>query len=481
MTLFNTDEIAWSKLTAQYEARLPNTSPNIVQVNTIMRPLSCRTKWPGLNLYRRMLVGDSIPTFTKANSGAYLPSNMMVSDSYEQYLLQLNVEMHKKAPGIDEHEANAKLTKYDAALKKLKSFEAKARASWQSSLIHHPNKTRAKWEEEYQYREQREPLANKVAETYSDYLAVVAAYPPLFALAKALRALNDPKQFMKLPMNEDEAQFGVEHPNGGDETWAEFRATFLDFDLDEFFKNDAPETVQITESSSQSTSYENRWGGSAGASGLFWSFGASADGGTIDRHLREDASRFAIRFKKLIPAPVTRKIWYLEKFIVTYNKLVNRDEYWSATGMLSMLPRVVLLGRGPSIEIDTQTRSYSEFQTWYNVHASGGFSLGPISIGGSGGSSMHYTDIKNSSSGTTIRIEDTSDQIYVVGVASLRPIDLYESARLRMEAEVAQIDGEIADADSAWSRNHRRLFAQGAVAGAEQGKVDYRGFLQAAE
>ena len=43
---------------------------------------------------------------------------------------------------------------------------------------------------------------------------------------------------------------------------------------------------------------------------MFWNFGGSADGGTIDKHLRDDASRFAISYKKLVAATITRKPWY---------------------------------------------------------------------------------------------------------------------------------------------------------------------------
>ncbi|NEU99817.1 hypothetical protein [Bradyrhizobium uaiense] len=463
MSLFQTDDIAWSKWTSQFEARMPNTAPNIFQVNTVMAPLNCRTKWPTLNLYRRMLVGDRLPTFTRANSGANVTTGMTLSSNYEQYLLQLNVEMRKKAPGIDEADAQRKLTKYTHALDRLRAFEQTARKSWQLSLARYPNKSRTQWETETQYRDRRGPLVDDVTNFYADYLAVVAAYPPLYELGKALRALQDPRYSIKLPMNEDEAIFGDQHPNGGDETWTEFLTTYLDFDVATFVQNDAPETIQITEYSSRSTTYENRWSGSVSGGGVFWSFGASADGGTIDKHFREDASRFAITYKKLVTATVTRKPWYIEKFVRTYCKLVDKDEYWTQTGQLSLIPQMVLIARGPTIEIDVSARSYSEFQNWYNAHASGGFSIGPVSIGGGGSSSVHYTDIQNQSAGTTVRIQDNSNQFYVIAVSSLRTLDLVESARLQMLSEIPDIDADIANADRAWGQMNPNLHAQGKV------------------
>ncbi|MGY4363942.1 hypothetical protein ACVW1A_000007 [Bradyrhizobium sp. LB1.3] len=116
MTLFQTNAIAWSKWTSQFQARMPNTAPTIFQANTVMASLDCRTGWSGLNLYRGMLAGDRLPTFTRANSGANGDTGMTLSDDFEQYLLQLNVEMRKKAPGTDRADAARKLTKYNRAL-----------------------------------------------------------------------------------------------------------------------------------------------------------------------------------------------------------------------------------------------------------------------------------------------------------------------------------------------------------------------------
>ncbi|MGY4467667.1 hypothetical protein ACVWWK_003376 [Bradyrhizobium sp. LB9.1b] len=45
MTLFQTNAIAWSKWTSQFQARMPNTAPTIFQANTVMASLDCRTGW----------------------------------------------------------------------------------------------------------------------------------------------------------------------------------------------------------------------------------------------------------------------------------------------------------------------------------------------------------------------------------------------------------------------------------------------------
>lgn len=52
MTLFQTNAIAWSKWTSQFQARMPNTAPTIFQANTVMASLDCRTGWSGEPLSR---------------------------------------------------------------------------------------------------------------------------------------------------------------------------------------------------------------------------------------------------------------------------------------------------------------------------------------------------------------------------------------------------------------------------------------------
>lgn len=192
---------------------------------------------------------------------------------------------------------------------------------------------------------------------------------------------------------------------------------------------------------------------------MFWSFGASAAGGTLDQHLRADASRFAVRFRRLNQYQVARKIWYNEGLIRTYCNEVDRNEYWGPRGLLNLIPEVVILGRNPTVEIDTSAATYSLFQNWYTAQASGGFSIGPFSIGGGGSSSSSFTDIRNASSGTTIRIEDQSNQIYVVAVISLRTSDLLDNPSLRIKPELIALDREIASEQDHWERANANQIA----------------------
>lgn len=230
MTLFNTDEVAWSKWTQQFEARFGSgaISPNIIQANTVFRPLSCRTQWPSLNQFRRLLVADSIPSYSKANTGSFVATGSRVSDQYEQYLLQLNVNLRKHAAGLDQALADKKLKAYTRALDALRDFEDQARRAWERSVRTNPNKTRVQWEADYQYRDRKAPFVDVANNSYGDYLAIVAAYPPLFAVTKALRVFNDPKSFIKLPMDEGEAQEGAATQDA-DQIWAEFHKSMIDF------------------------------------------------------------------------------------------------------------------------------------------------------------------------------------------------------------------------------------------------------------
>lgn len=442
MPVFNTDAEAWSKLTAQFETRFGGSiAPLVPQINTVLTPLSCRTKYVPLNLYREQLAADAIPAYLPANK-PLAQTGSRVSDNFEQYLAQLMLALRKKAPAVDQQATDRAERAYNAALKKLGDFEDLARKEWASTLRHHPDKPRAIWERDWQYRDKRIPVAAKVDTAYADYLAQVASYPALRTVMVALRNYQNPLAFAHLPMTEEQAEFGVANPEGS-QTWDEFRQSFLNFDIKDFLSHDAPDSLIIRERSEHSTSYENRWSGSASVGYGFFSVSASAEGGTIEKHMQASASSFSISFKKLGPANVLRRNWYNESLIRTYCREVNREEYWGLGGTLNMIPQTVIIGRGISISIEVDQATYDEFQTWYTAHGSAGFSFGPWSVGGGGSSSTSFTDVRNASAGTTIKIEDTSDQLYVVGIISLRPSDLYDHPGLAFKDEVAEIDNQI--------------------------------------
>ena len=241
MALFKTDEEAWSKFTHVLETRYGgNVSPNMIQVNTVMRPLSCTTKWPPLNLHRRQLVVDTIPSYSRANISPYVSTGARVSDNYEQYLLQLNVNLRKYAPAIDEREVERKLRAYERATRKLQEFDEDARREWWRALRKDPTLKRAVWENQWRYRDKRKPFEIKASDAYGEYLAEVVPYPPLFKVTKALRAYNDARFFAKLPIDEDEAEDGANDPDAKD-GWAEFRKSVISVDVNDFMRNDAPE------------------------------------------------------------------------------------------------------------------------------------------------------------------------------------------------------------------------------------------------
>ena len=247
MPAFNTDAEAWSKLTAAFESRFGGTiAPLVAQINTVLDPLSCRTPYTPLNLYRKQLVADKIPAYLPANkplneTGAY------ISVAYERYLLQLMLALRKKAPAIDQKATDRADREYSAALKVLGEFEDTARGEWARSLRHHPNKPRAVWETEWQYRQKRIPAATRVDKSYTDYLAQVASYPPLYAVMVALRSYQDANGFARLPMVEEQAAEGAANPEAV-LTWDEFRQSFLKLDLNEL-SQDAPDSLTIREQS----------------------------------------------------------------------------------------------------------------------------------------------------------------------------------------------------------------------------------------
>ena len=81
--------------------------------------------------------------------------------------------------------------------------------------------------------------------------------------------------------------------------------------------------------------------------------------------------------------------------------------------------------------------------------------MGPWSIGGGGNYSTSYSDIRNASSGTTVRIEDTSKQLYVVAVVSLRQSDLLEKPFLIFADEIAKEKRDFERENEAWEAKSR--------------------------
>lgn len=450
--IFQDDQKAWSAWTRTIEAKAGDPgAPYIVQANTILRPLqlSESANSQSLNTFRKLRLADAMPSYQKANQNTYISTGATVSNGYIDYLIALNQVLRSRYPNIDQREVERRLKKFNDKSKNYSEFLKDARRDWQRAKQADPSLSRQEWEEEYGYRDKNDYLFRARDEAYGEYLEAAAPYPDLDRVARALGLTREARQFIKLPMDESElSDQGL---------WNEFLKTYIDADFNEFRNTETNDSISIEETSSSSTHYESRWSGSASFSYGFFSFGSSASGGTTENHLREDATRVTFKFKNLNKFPVTRGPWFSENLIRLHCRDVRTSDYWGPAGALNLIPQELIFGRGLSVEIETSQRSFDEFRNWYSVSASAGYGFGPFRIGGRGAYSQSVANVQNQSNGTTIRIEDRSNSIYIIGVVSLKVSDLIQ---LYYEDLARTASRQAEEVDENWTRENEKTLSR---------------------
>jgi hypothetical protein len=459
MSVFNRDDDAFAAWTKAIEDFAGNPgSPVIVQSPTVLRPLSVETAVDArLAWFRKLIVGDSVPVYGKLNTLTYVnASGKSVADGYKQYLTQLNAEAIKRfvnpsdLPAIDDAKR-----KYAAAQKALTSFVRTANADWKVRQAANPALTRAEWDNNYGsmgFTAERNLLQSDSQTKYGRYKALAMPYPEVARIAEALsRTDAGAGSQVQLPTSEDDIRLGQD-------AWDPYYRTNIDLGIDwsKFWQNDAPDARVLNQASSLSTHYEHRWSAGGSVSYGFFSVGGSASGGNIENHFRQGTQNLRMSFKRLVLGNIVRGKWYDGGLVGSppYYTWVDRNEYWGPNGVLSLIPQSVIIGRGLSIEIDTSQTAYDEFQSWYSQGASGGFSFGPWRVGGGESSSTSSSSVSNTSSGSTVRLSDTSGQAYIIGVISQKMEDLTSS--IAPFRAIAALDAErFAREDAAFNKAHQ--------------------------
>lgn len=432
MSIFNDGDTAWSMLTRAFELRAGDPgAPLIVQSNSILMPLECLTKWPKLNTYRKLRVGDVKPVYQRVNTNQYVSSDARVSDGYDTYVNALNVALRAKYPQLDQKEADKRLKQVVRATDDLGKFLKGARLDWKAAQAADPTLTYVEWDKEYGFSVKKKLKDDTLTQAYGSYQALVAQYPDLYEAAQGLRSLLDPTTKVALPMDQSE----VDDDPG---SWSTFYKTYLVGDFDEFMKNTVEDTLLINEQSSRSSSYDSRWSASGSFGYGFFGVDVTAGGGTSERHLREDSKSVSVKFKNLQAFPVNRGTWYKGN-LVSHGAVVDPDMFWRKNGELNLIPLQVIIGRGLTVEIETSKRAYDSFATWYSQTTNAGFSFGPWRIGGSVSTSSSRSEVSNQSSGTTIRIEDTSNKPFIISVISYKMDEIFGRPEFLADFEARMI------------------------------------------
>lgn len=385
-------------------------------------------------MFRKLLIGDKIPNYGNKNKNSYVASGASLQEAYGQYLQALNVALTSKyAAASDINEINGLRDGYNAAHKKLNTFEKAAAKDWAAKKRANPNLTRLQWDNDYGdigYTSEHNELFDDVTAAYGAWQAKARPYPELTRVVNKIYDLNNnPANRIQLPSNEDEL-------NDPPESWSSFLKTNLD--LQDFFTHDARQGFTINETSSTSTSYQSRWEAGGSVSYGFFSVGGSAGGGSIENHLRAGAQALNFSFARMMPVPIVRGAWFDEGLIrLPYNGYVDKNDYWSPNGQMPLVPTMALLGRGLQVSIATDSRSYDEFQSWHHASGSAGFSFGPWSVGGGASSSTSSSSVTNTSTGTTISFTDNSNTPYVLAIVSLKMDEWLKRSIMLAEGKAA--------------------------------------------
>lgn len=421
MSTFSDSETSWSAWTKALEGFTGDPgSPLIVQSPTVLRPIDVRPKVDSnLAWYRKYLVSDTIPFYGNKNPQAYGGGQAKtVSLGYQQYLGELNREVIKRFVNpTDLPTINAALQQYTSAQTALTIFLRNSSADWRKQHAADPTLTRAEWEQLYPpmgYRPQLNLLAGDVSRMYGKYKALSEPYPQVQRIAKALARMDTGSGTqIPLPTSEDEV-------NLGSAAWDSFYKTNIDLGEDwaTFFGTDVPDTRGINQSSQQSSYYNHSWSAGGSVSYGFFNVSGGANGGTVENHLRTDSTAVRFLFKRLVLGTVTRGTWYDAGLVTSYPYYtwVDPASYWGPSGTLNLIPVSLVVGRVDKIEIDTSQRAFDSYRSWRQSSGSLGFSIGPFSIGGGASSSTQWGSTNDTSTGTTIRIEDKSGQGYIFAV-----------------------------------------------------------------
>lgn len=439
MSIFQREETAWSAWTKAIEEFTGDPgSPLIVQSPTIMRPLSVQKEVnPKLAWYRKYLVADTIPFYGNRNPNAYVSGAAnLVSLGYSQYLNELNREVIDRFVNqADAQNIRQAMKRYSAAQAAMTSFRRDANADWKRRKLADPGLSREAWEEAYGamgYRPQLNLLEGEVRRTYGEYKRLSSPYPQVTRVAQALARMDTGAGTqIALPTSEDDLTLGQEG-------WDTFYKTNLDLgeDWTRFFEKDVIDTREINQHSVQSSYYNHSWSGGGSISYGFFSVSGGASGGTLETHLATGTQSVRFAFKRLALGTVVRGSWFDAGLInsLPYYGYVDPSAYWGPSGTLNLVPISLIIGRSPTIEIATSSTAVDTYKNWRKSGGSLGFGIGSFRIGGGGSSSTEWGSTSDTSSGSMIRIEDTSNQAYVVGVI-LAKMDEVTSTHAAMMSE----------------------------------------------
>lgn len=431
MTIFEGNgETAWAQYHKQILEQIGDRQkPFIVQPLAIAQRVEWDTQSAEYNMFLKQDIANSIPGWNPLYTRTV---GRNVADEYKSFLDQLNSDLISGSAFADKHKLE-KLDKERRLIRnQLEGLDRESNLRYNKYLLNTPvglAQSRSKWEEDQGISGDRYNLQQRLMACTGQYMVIVNnAGGDLAEIGRAISALNSATAQMQLPSSPEFIQLGKEF-------WDYYYKTSLDGDIFQFKNENAPFTVTLNSSQSSSTSFSNSWNASASAGWcFFFSAGGSVTDETHSRNWQTDTTEIKISFKNIKSFNIVRGQWFKGGLVQRFAPQLGA--FFGPAGRLNVIPTELILGLGMSIEITTSEAVGSYFYHRHHTSGGGGFSIGPFSIGGRGGSTSTYESTKVEKTSTGLRIEDTSGRAVVLGVVSERPQDLQSTPSLMMYEEL---------------------------------------------
>lgn len=202
------------------------------------------------------------------------------------------------------------------------------------------------------------------------------------------------------------------------DTWPRWLNQFIDADLAAFRNSQTGLSViiDLQETSNQSSTINTAWGGSVGVSFGIFSAGLSASGRQLQSEVQTHATRLYIKLGKTASFNIWRSDWFNSFVINKYGGLI--PNYFGVNGYFNVIPTSYVVASDIEIELTTNDTVTRHFEDHFNSGLE--FGIGPFKFRG-GSYSRDYVTSSFSSSGATIKIKSTGNEVFVLGARCIIP------------------------------------------------------------
>lgn len=381
-------------------------------VQVVGIPINADWNDPVLGKWRQWaLFGDSMSAW----GPSYRQTQLLASQGYEVFIENIDIPLPNAQ---DKAKAEKARGDYLQQLKALEKAQSQVGDHWtdfdrrQSSL---PPNRRIPFDQWYsQFDGQTiaglQQKVNLAAQAYTHWL--ILAYGGYGWVANLLSDYNNPAY-----------QGFAQNPSG---TTLGYRMYDVSPDLDQFIQTSKSGVGHALSFSFQHDSMrqhldQTSWSGGASYGYGFFSFGASASGGSLNIDTSNQNFLMTFSAKNVAVFTIRPHGWFNATAVkgfkngpwVPNGPIANGTMHlWGADGIFNLMTAQVIVAYQPKVVARVSQSEYQYAESHFS--ASGGMSIGPFGFGGS--YSRRNEDVHFDAASNTITAEDTSDVPQVIGV-----------------------------------------------------------------